>query len=39
VVAPAVVGTVVHLALEAPLAVEEPAAVAERDEIPTKHVC
>jgi hypothetical protein len=35
VVAPVVVGTVVHLALEAPLAVEElAAAAAELDEIP-----
>lgn len=35
----AVVGTVVHLALEVLLAVEAPAAVAERDESPTKHLC
>ena len=42
VAAPAVAGTVVHLALEAPVAlvaVEVPAAVAEPDEIPTKHLC
>lgn len=39
VAAPAVVGTVVHLALEALAAAEVPAAVAEQDEIPTKHLC
>ena len=39
VAAPAAVGTVVHLALEALAAVVVPAAVAEQDEIPTKHLC